>query len=644
MPQDSAHQVPLDLTSLGVLSDPKSESPSFADLGLPEELLDVLAQLNFTTPTPIQVSTIPALLAGEDIIGVAQTGTGKTAAFGLPMLATIDPTKKRTQGLVLTPTRELALQVTGALEDLSQGMPGLTVTTIYGGAPYLKQKRALEAGTQVVVGTPGRLIDHMERGTLDLSDVGFVVLDEGDEMMRMGFAEEVQKILDRLPDEHQTALFSATMSPQIKQTITTRLHNPRTIAVAPQSSTVANIDQRYAVVPPRHKVSALVRVLATSDAEATLVFVHTRATAEEVGLSLVERGVAAAVISGDVPQSEREKTVERLRSGQLDVLIGTDVAARGLDVDRIGMVVNFDMPREIESYVHRIGRTGRAGRTGIALSFISPKERDRLRRVEKATRAELTQVSIPTAVEVTTHRINSLLAKVPELLKSSQLGEIRSAVEGYLYENASTGVSDAENAIDLATALVALGIKEAGEANDHLDAELAKLAGHRTFDRAGRNRADQPHKVRVGRTRRAKESGDPGAHGHGRTHSNADETHGDPSSRGHKKSSHSALSPHGQFVPKRHGKGGRVRDTNRYWIGVGQRDGVRPGTIAQTLTSQSDLRQRDLGNIEVYGSYSIVEITPTLSRHTMKRLSQTRVAGRALRIHPDAGGTRRERY
>jgi ATP-dependent RNA helicase DeaD len=388
-----------------------SEGLDLMDLGLPEPLLRAVGDLGFVRPTPVQEQTIPTLLAGRDLIGVAQTGTGKTAAFGLPLLAQVDPTVRGVQALVLVPTRELALQVADAVASFAVHLPGVRVVAVYGGAPYLPQQRAIAGGAQVVVGTPGRVIDHLDRGSLVLDHVRTFVLDEADEMLRMGFAEDVDKVLSAAPARRQVALFSATMPPGIVAVAERHLRDPERVAVARQATTAAGVRQTYAVVPHRAKIEALTRVLATTDAEATIVFCRTRAGAEETGATLVSRGVAAATLSGDVAQKDRERIVERLRAGTLDVVVATDVAARGLDVDRIGLVVNLDVPTEPESYVHRIGRTGRAGRAGAALTFVTPSERGRLRAIERTIRTTLEETSIPTGEQVVAHRVDALLAK-----------------------------------------------------------------------------------------------------------------------------------------------------------------------------------------------------------------------------------------
>ena len=509
------------VTTIGQ-DDPPSDA-GFADLGLPARLLSTITRQGFVRPTAIQAAAIPALLGGEDVVGVAQTGTGKTAAFGLPLLARVAPGERRPQGVVLTPTRELAIQVAGAIQGFAADLPQVRVATIYGGAPFYPQQKALEAGAQVVVGTPGRIIDHLERGTLDLGGVTFVVLDEGDELLRMGFAEEVDRILAAAPAQRQTALFSATMPPAIRQVAQAHLRDPRRIAVTPQSSTVAGVDQRFAVVPFKHKIGALVRVLATSDAQAALVFVRTKAAAQEVNAALVERDVSASVISGDVSQVEREKTVERLRSGRLDVLVATDVAARGLDVERVGLVVNFDLPAEPEAYVHRIGRTGRAGRSGVAISFVTPREQGRVGRIQKATRAELVEMSIPTPAEVAAHRVAELLGKVPGRLAGGRLQIARQAVDEYLdarqpqsgrrrrgdWAKADVGgdldATDARlrQAVELATALAALAVGDHGPAvaGDDEGAEPVLAVEARRGERSSRDLASGPVERSPYRTR-----------------------------------------------------------------------------------------------------------------------------------------------
>ncbi|MCT1386038.1 DEAD/DEAH box helicase [Brachybacterium sp. p3-SID1565] len=460
---------------------PSPAQTGFDDLGLSAPLRRAVAELGFERPSPIQVQTIPALLSGRDVIGVAQTGTGKTAAFGLPLLSAMDPAEKSVQAIVLTPTRELAMQVADAITSFATSIDGLDVVAVYGGSPYGPQEKALRRGVQVVVGTPGRVMDHMKRSTLRLDGVRFAVLDEADEMLRMGFAEDVEEILSHSPATRQVALFSATMPPAIQKVASEHMDDPVRVSVSPQSSTVDSVHQSYAVVPFRHRTGALARVLATTDAEAAIVFVRTRAAAEEVGSELVSRGLVAASISGDVPQKEREKIVERLRDGSLKVLVATDVAARGLDVEKIGLVVNFDVPREPEAYVHRIGRTGRAGRSGQAITFIGPHERRALRAIEKATRQTLEEAQVPSPRDVSKHRLQALLGKAPERLERGRLELYRELIGEFLAEKEL-------DAVELAVALAAMGVGDDGPGTVTEDEEFtgATLTGR---DR-GRDRGE----------------------------------------------------------------------------------------------------------------------------------------------------------
>ncbi|MTD16331.1 DEAD/DEAH box helicase [Nakamurella sp. YIM 132087] len=489
--------------------------PTFAELGLPAPLLRAVTDLGFVTPSAIQEKAIPALLDGRDITGVAQTGTGKTAAFGLPLLAAIDPSLGRVQAVVLTPTRELAIQVSEAITTFAAQLPRITVVPIYGGASFLPQRAALKAGAQVVVGTPGRIIDHLERGTLDITGLRFLVLDEADEMLRMGFAEDVDKILESAPNQRQTALFSATMPPAIRAVAGKHLVDPVDITVARQSSTVTSVKQTYAVVPFRDKVDALTRVIQTSDGDATIVFVRTKEACDQVGTELVARGIGAAAINGDVPQKERERIIDRLRTGKLDVLVATDVAARGLDVDRIDLVVNFDAPGEVEAYVHRIGRTGRAGRTGIALTFFTPREIGRLRLIEKTTRTTMEQIDLPSQDDVWAHGGNAVLRQVQDWAGGSRKGTYRGAVNAFLGE---TGMS----AEDLAATLLALAAGDDGswvppvkeqrpERRPRFDEEPAQRGGNRPDRPRRRDAAGPRYRVAVGRRHGVRPAGIVGA-------------------------------------------------------------------------------------------------------------------------------------
>jgi ATP-dependent RNA helicase DeaD len=361
---------------------------SFADLGLSASLLKTLADIGYETPSPIQAECIPVLLQGRDLIGQAQTGTGKTAAFALPLMEQIDVKLTKPQALVLTPTRELAIQVAEALQSYAKNLPGFHVLPIYGGQSYTIQLKQLSRGAHIVVGTPGRVMDHIERKTLNLDNLKTMVLDEADEMLRMGFIDDVEWILERTPAQHQTALFSATMPEQIRRVAQKYLVEPREIKIKSATATVAAIRQVYWQVSGMHKLDALTRILEVEDNfDAAIIFVRTKNSTVELADKLSARGYAAAALNGDLNQQMRERVIEQLKSGALDIVVATDVAARGIDVPRVSHVVNYDIPYDTEAYVHRIGRTGRAGRTGNAILFVAPREVSMLRSIERATRS-----------------------------------------------------------------------------------------------------------------------------------------------------------------------------------------------------------------------------------------------------------------
>lgn len=569
---------------------PEPTGPTFASLDLPAPLMAAIDELGFVTPSAIQARAIPELLAGRDITGVAQTGTGKTAAFGLPLLAAVDPKLRKVQALVLAPTRELAMQVADAIESFASKMDDVRVLPVYGGAPYIPQQRALRDGVHVVVGTPGRIKDHLDRGALKLDDIRFLVLDEADEMLRMGFAEDVEEIFGQAPTKRQVALFSATMPPAIRKVADHHMTDPVQIAVTRQASTVTAVRQTYAVVPFRHKVGSLARVLATSDADAAIVFTRTRGAAEDVGSALIEKGISAATISGDVAQKEREKIVERLRSGALDVLVATDVAARGLDVDRIGLVVNFDVPGEPEAYVHRIGRTGRAGRTGEALTFVTPHERGKLRSIERTIRAQLEVVDIPSPKDVSAHQVKRTLGKVAARREAGRLDMYTEMIRTYTQEN------DVDP-IDVAAAMAALAV---GDDGPRARAEQEEYE---------RERAE----AKAAAARRNAREGDRG---------------GDRGSRGRSDGERGIRRP--------------ARGT-RYRIAVGHTHGVQPGGIVGALTNEGGITGADVGKIDIFGSFSLVDITAPLDNEALDRLARARVAGKPLRITLDRGAPRGER-
>ncbi len=398
---------------------------TFAELGLADAVLAAVAGVGYEAPSPIQAATIPPLMEGRDLVGLAQTGTGKTAAFALPILSRLDLSQKTPQALVLAPTRELAVQVAEAFERYAVGLPGVHVLPIYGGQGYGVQLSALRRGVHVVVGTPGRIMDHLEKGTLDLGNLKYLVLDEADEMLNMGFADDVETILADTPEDKQVALFSATMPAQIRRLSKQYLHDPVEIKVESRTKTAANIRQRYLLVSYPQKVDALTRILEVENFEGMIVFVRTKHETETLAEKLRARGFSATAINGDVPQPVRERTVAQLKKGDLDILVATDVAARGLDVERVSHVINYDIPTDTESYVHRIGRTGRAGRSGDAISFVTPRERYLLRHLEKANGVALEQMGLPSVDDVNTTRLARFDDQITQAL------EARSRIEGF---------------------------------------------------------------------------------------------------------------------------------------------------------------------------------------------------------------------
>ncbi len=568
---------------------PTPDSSSFADLGLSPDTLQILGDLSFVTPTAIQESAIPELLAGRDVVGIAQTGTGKTAAFGLPILEGIDPGLHEVQALILAPTRELALQTAQSMEQF--GRQEGQVVAVYGGAPYGPQLQALRRGAQIVVGTPGRIIDLIEKkNALDLGSCRFFVLDEADEMLRMGFAEDVEVIASALPAERLTALFSATMPKAIERVAETHLSDPVRVEVTTSASTVDTIHQTYAIVPPKYRFEALTRVLAVRDGGATIVFVKTRQDAEEVSLDLAGEGFRAAGISGDVVQADRERLVERLRAGTLDVLVATDVAARGLDVDRIGLVVNYEVPREREAYVHRIGRTGRAGREGESLTFFGPRDRYQLRQIERLTGERMEEVHIPTRSEVLQVLAGRKLAALP-IVDDAESQEI---LQSALNEQLETGVSLHDLALRLLAELVGVGAESPRTPGHAADAELDGSGHFLSAQFSG-----PKEKKRKNRDERHAHRGRPGSQA--------------------------------------------VAFDHRYRVEVGRKDGVTPGAIVGAIAGEGGLSGSNIGHINIFPSFSLVELSEGLSSHQVSRIGRATIRGRKLRISADSGPRPRAR-
>ncbi|MEW1979350.1 DEAD/DEAH box helicase [Citricoccus sp. NPDC079358] len=555
----------------------ESGVPAFADLGIDGRVLAAISDLGYENPSPIQAQTIPLLLSGRDVVGLAQTGTGKTAAFAVPALSRLAETAdvngpaNTPQILVLAPTRELALQVAEAFTTYAKHIKGVTVLPVYGGAPYGPQLSGLRRGAQVVVGTPGRVIDHLSKGSLDLSNLQYMVLDEADEMLRMGFAEEVDQILSATPDQKQTALFSATMPRAIQRISGKYLNNPVEVSVAAKNTTAGNIRQRFMQVTGSWKLEAMTRILETEEHDGVIAFVRTRNATEELTTKLNARGFRAAAISGDVAQNQREKTVDNLRSGRIDILVATDVAARGLDVERISHVINYDIPHDTEGYVHRIGRTGRAGRSGDAVLFMTPREKYLLRAIEKATRQTVEQMNMPSVADVNNSRLGRFSTQITETLSAGDLDVFRGLIDSYVAENDV-------NAEDVAAA-------------------LAKMA-------------------QGGRPLLAEEQDMPPA----RMERGGREDRGDRDGRGSR-------------GPQR----GPAEGNATYRIALGRQDRVQPGNIVGALANEAGLRSNQIGHIDIRSNHALVELPADLTSQQWDALGNTTINGRPIEIQKDTG-------
>ena len=544
---------------------------AFSQLALSNPLLKALDKVGYETPSPIQAETIPLLLDGSDVVGQAQTGTGKTAAFALPLLSRLDLKQKDPQILVLTPTRELAIQVAEAFQKYAAFMDGFHVLPIYGGQDYRGQMRALQRGLHVVVGTPGRIMDHMRRGTLKLDKLNSLVLDEADEMLRMGFIEDVEWILEQTPSTRQIALFSATMPAQIRRIATQYLKDPKEITIKVATTTAATIRQRYWLVSGVHKLDALTRILETESFDAMLVFVRTRTNTTELSEKLAARGYAAAPLNGDIPQNQRERTVEQLKKGKLDIIVATDVAARGLDVERISHVINFDIPYDTEAYVHRIGRTGRAGRQGDAILFVAPREKRLLNAIEKATRQKIDMMELPSTDLVNDKRIAKFKQRITDALATEELGLFYQLIEQYQQEQNVP-------ALEIAAALAHL-----------LQGDEPLLIQHKPQRKQDYQRDEDETAQRKKPAREKKPR------------------------------------PAGKEGPPEEGM-------ERFRIEVGHNHGVKPGNIVGAIANEAGLESQYIGRINIYDDYSTLDLPEGMPKDIFNDLKKTRVAGQQLRI------------
>ncbi|QDH70244.1 DEAD/DEAH box helicase [Marilutibacter alkalisoli] len=579
-----------------------SPSLKFSDLALPEPLLKALSDVGYESPSPIQAATIPPLLEGRDVLGQAQTGTGKTAAFALPVLARAKPGQKKPRALVLAPTRELAIQVAEAFQKYAHHLPGFHVLPIYGGQSYGPQLAALRRGVDVVVGTPGRIIDHLERGSLDLSELDCLVLDEADEMLRMGFIDDVEAVLKKTPETRQVALFSATMPSQIKRIAQTYLKDPVEIAIKTKTSTAANIRQRYWSVSGVHKLDALTRILEAEPFDAMIIFARTKLGTDELAEKLTARGFSAAAINGDVQQAQREKTVQQLKDGRIDVLVATDVAARGLDVERISHVLNYDIPYDTESYVHRIGRTGRAGRSGEAILFVTPRERGMLRAIERATRQPIEPMELPSIDTVNEQRVNKFLDRIGESLERADLTLFRDLVERY----------EREKNVPMAEIAAALAGMVQGDRPLLLDAPKERPRPERSrpgFDKPG---FDKPGFDKPGFDKRG-----------------ADRPGSDRAPRNRAEAMFDDDAPRPRRERTTHEPEAGMET---FRIEVGHVHGVKPGNIVGAIANEAELESRYIGRIDIQQDHSYVDLPEGMPRELMEHLKKVRVAGQPLRI------------
>ena len=608
-------------SSAGEVRADENETGEFRALGLPEPILAALDAVGYETPSPIQAATIPKLLSGRDLLGQAQTGTGKTAAFALPILSSIDLSRREPQAIVLTPTRELAIQVAEAFQKYASKLPGFHVLPIYGGQAYPLQLRPLSRGVHVVVGTPGRVIDHLERGSLDLSSVRHFVLDEADEMLNMGFVEDVDKILASAPEQRQIVLFSATMPRAVQKLAETYMRDPEVVKLEERTTVAETIRQRYLILHGNLKLDALTRILEAEEFDAMLVFVRTKNDTTDLSEKLEARGHASAPLSGDIPQKLREQTVERMKQGKLDIIVATDVAARGLDVSRISHVVNYDMPTGIEPYTHRIGRTGRAGRTGEAILFVKPQERRLLRLIQQATGMGLEEYSVPTNEEVNASRIERFKGRIVEALKAERSAKSRALYERIMREVLAETDAEPETVFaalaemaqgDRSLLFEAQGRQEGRERDEHERQQFRdqRAQGIR-FQRDARGgrfeRGDRPANFdREPRFERPPSSGGKGKPFRGASADGAGRT----------------------GAPTRSHEPGMIR----YRIEVGLAHGVHPGSIVGAVANEGGIAADAIGRIEIFDLYSTVDLPDGMPQATFRRLQRTRVRGQQLKI------------
>jgi len=570
----------------------------FANFGFAPELLQALVDIGYQQPSPIQKAAIPELLLGRDLVGQAQTGTGKTAAFALPLLTAIDPNQRTPQVLVLAPTRELAIQVAEAFNTFAAKMPHLRVLPVYGGADFRDQIARLKRGVQVVVGTPGRVMDHMRQGTLDLSGLRTLVLDEADEMLRMGFIDDVEWVLSQLPEKRQVVLFSATMPPEIRRISRQYLNDPAEITIRQKGDDASRIRQRYITVNAPQKLEALSRVLEAETKEGVIIFARTKAITVAVAESLEAKGYDVAVLNGDVAQNQRERTIDRLRSGHVSVLVATDVAARGLDVERITLVVNYDIPFDSEAYVHRIGRTGRAGRTGDAILFLTPRERRFLGGMERAVGRPIEPMEVPSNATINQHRLDLLRQKLTTALNPSD--DSRREELALLAEILQRVSQEQEATPDqLALAALRLAVGDAPllvQGDENWMRQQAPMGRNDRGNDRGERGGDRRDRGSEPRTRVGQAGGAPARGGFRSEDSQPEE------------------------------------NMERFRIEVGWRDRVKPGNIVGAIANEAGLGGRSIGRIQIFDGHSTIDLPKGMPDEVFNSLKRLRVMNKELQI------------
>ncbi|EHL31165.1 DEAD/DEAH box helicase [Legionella drancourtii] len=574
------------------------EITNFASFNFSDAINQALEDMKFTTPSPIQTQTIPLFLEGRDAIALAQTGTGKTAAFALPILQKITPNGQGTQALILAPTRELAIQVAEQFELLSARQHGTKVATLCGGQEYGRQLKQLRAGAQIVVGTPGRILDHIEKGTLQLSNLRTFILDEADEMLRMGFIEDIETIMAKLPEQKQIGLFSATMPHRIRQIANTYLNNPASIEIRSETATVKSIEQRFLFASGHQKPDALVRVLAVEEYQGVIVFVRTKSSTEEVAELLQQQGLRAMAIHGDITQALRERIIAQFRQGAIDILVATDVAARGLDVERVTHVINYDLPHDNETYVHRIGRTGRAGRSGVAILFVTPKESRLISSVERHTRQRITKVNVPNDHMIQVARQQRFMANITARLEHENIHSYRKIVEEYIKEHEVS-------AVDVAATLALLLHKDMPwQQKEHTLPKPARP------EREGRTDCGSKFERSSSRSDERRSFGDKKGFGERKSFGDDRKNFGDDRKKFNGESSEQDL----------------------FRIDVGKVHGVKPGNIVGAIANEAGLQSRHITGLKIHDDHSTVRLPKGMSQEVISDLTKAWVCGRQLNL------------